>query len=240
MLYRARLRLAIVLALLTLTGCGALPAVTSPATPQPTSAPIAPPTSAPTAGASATSPADDAAMTGMLVATVTAQQPTTATLPLEIHAFPLRQDDPDVRRWAVYSSGSAVDGGKDHFVSIYTAGSDGWELVSTLTVTNPTSVEAGWVEQVTFAPGKTWLAVKGSSGLVGPCCFDLLSFDGAALHSELSYSERNIDLDQIHIGTNPDGQPQISLPVELYKGMDQPRESFTVNFVWDGEKVVQR
>ena len=248
MLFCARPRLAIVLALLlALSGCGATPAAAPPTSaPQPTAPPTAAPTAPPTDAATAppaAAPANDVDMTRMLVAAVIGLQPTTtttATSALEIHAFPLRQDNPDARLWVAYSSGDRVRADSEHFVSIYTPKVDGWELVSTLTVTNSTIIEAGGVEQVTFVSGKTWLAVKGSSGLVGPCCFELLSFDGASLRSELLYSERNIDLDTIQIGPNPDGQPQISIPVVLYKGIEQPTESFTVNFVWDGRKIVKR
>lgn len=258
MLSRPYLSLVLVLTLLGLPGCGtqpaaapptnapasAAPAATVPTVPTdaPTDAP-AEATAAPAETASAVTPvANTADMISTLVANLTAQQPTTATERLQLHAFQLVQHKVDLPLWVVYTSGSSADAGQEHVVSIYTPEQAGWRLVSTVTLTTPTAIEPGGVEQVAFAPDGAWawLAVKGSSGLIGPCCFDLLAFEQMALRSELSYSERNIDLDTIMIGPGSDGQPEVSIPVDLYKGMDTEREHFTVRFVWNGQKVVQR
>lgn len=233
MLSRLCVGLALALTLLALPGCGAQPAAApptlaaTPAAPAPTDAPALTPT------------ADITSMTDTLVATLTAQQPITATQHLQIHAAPLSELSPG-DLWLVSTSGSSTRAETEHFVALYLPGAGGWEPVSTLVLTDVYELEAEGVQPVRLAPGRAWVAVKSSSGLVGPCCLDLLSFDGAQLRRELSYHERNINLEQIQIGPGPDGQPLVSIPVELYKGIGAERELFTVTFVWDGQRFVQR
>jgi hypothetical protein len=87
--------------------------------------------------------------------------------------------------WAAYSVGMAsYDPVQQHFVAIYTHDGEGWQPLARLVLTDCAEiVDRGSLVQVPLEPGRIWLELQSYAG-VHSGCYDLMSFDGAALRVE--------------------------------------------------------
>lgn len=75
--------------------------------------------------------------------------------------------------------------------------------------------------------------------LVEPCCYDLLRFDGTALHNELSVAERGIESALIRPG--PGGVPEVQITVQPWNGASAaPAPQEVTVYRWDGRCVVKQ
>lgn len=247
---RASLRRRLVpLAICALVACAAPPAATAP-TPAPAVAPTAAPTATPEPSPQPTTPpptaAPAAALTSDLEAYVAAElQPAledayaatgwdeTGTYGLQV--LPL--DPPDAARplWAVYSKGLAVAPETPHIVAIYTREADAWRELGRVELRAP-ALTGDALQQVRLDDRRVWLVASGVSGLVGSCCIDVLSFDGAALRSELSIEERNVVSASV---AEEDGRPTLVVELDIYNGPEQPKTEETRRYRWDGEALVE-
>ncbi len=150
--------------------------------------------------------------------------------------LPLQTPDASQSLWAVYSTGATLDPNLQHFVAIYAQASNSWQEIGRVTLANPSQLANGAVTQVEIEPTRVWLAVRGSSGLIGPCCYDLLSFDGTTLRNELAFTERIITATEVT--RNAEGAAEVRITVERYQGAANPSAPpETLVFVWDGKKI---
>jgi hypothetical protein len=131
------------------------------------------------------------------VATVVAGLPPTATpkpgeRPLfvgitEIGALSLGADSSGRPLWAIFSTGTrSFNPIQSHFVAVYVRTDRGWQQLSRVELDDADFVFPQAVTRVALEPSHTWLEVESGAGAHGGC-FDLLSFDGARLHHEVSY-----------------------------------------------------
>ena len=106
-------------------------------------------------------------------------------------AQPMRSDD-GRQWWVVYSldmRNFELDKTAAHFVAIYSYDDDQWQERARVTLVeqqNGVNLEPDYLEdvrQVTIAPGKLWIQVKGGMGLHSGS-YHLLSFDGITLQPE--------------------------------------------------------
>lgn len=220
------LLIALIIALM-LAGCGTPPAPPSAAAPSAVASPL---TVAPTAPTP--QPSDLAAD---LAATVTAQLAPGDGM--DVTVIVLKRGTTEQPLWAVFSTGTALD--TPRVVAIYAHADSGWHELSRVTLDNPISIGLDDVAQVPFTPPDIWLAVRGSSGLVGPCCYDLLRFDGTALHNELSVAERGLESAVIRSG--PGGVPEVQITVRPWTGAGgaSAPEAVTV-YRWNGQRMVKQ
>ncbi|HEY0070956.1 MAG TPA: hypothetical protein VGE04_13400 [Chloroflexia bacterium] len=129
-----------------------------------------------------------------LQATVVAGLPATPTPGAEgsdfggfegVNVIPL--NTPDGSLWAAYSYGARrFEPLEQHFVAVYTHGEAGWRELGRVVLEDPDYVDRAGVEQVAIEPENAWLQVESGVGAHGGC-FNLLRFDGQALHSEVSH-----------------------------------------------------
>jgi hypothetical protein len=171
------------------------------ATPKPTNTPRPSATPAPTATREPTNtPAPTAVpvatFTAELSATVVASLPPTPT-PAEggpgfepgiegVGALALQAPEKYGQLWAVWSRGTrAFDPPQNHFVAIYGREQSGWRELARTELADPDYLDAQGVAQVQLDPRYVWLEAQGGVGAHGGC-YDLLRFDGQALHSEVS------------------------------------------------------
>jgi hypothetical protein len=93
--------------------------------------------------------------------------------------------------WAAYSIGSRNTGGQQqkpqsHFVAVYEHAGDTWREAGHVELDSPDFLSEGGVTQVDIEPTHVWLAVESGAGAHGGC-YDVLSFDGKTLQSEVSH-----------------------------------------------------
>ncbi len=265
---RSLCRLIVLSIVLLVSACGAAPNTAAPInagtptvmaaakrTPSPP-APTAAPTS-PTREPAAVPPTEPAVLpsseedltrlTAELAATMTARLPTPAPtsasepVPSEgltaVQVISLTGGAVDRPVWAVASAGVAPPGAQ-HFVALFTYSAGSWQEVSRIMLDTPTHLDEHSMAQVRIEPRRIWLEVRGRSGLIGPCCYDLLSFDGVTLRNELSYQERYFEPAVEDV--NADGIAEVVLTIQPYGGASEwPQRHAAKLFHWDGAQMVE-
>lgn len=121
--------------------------------------------------------------------------------------------------WAVYSRGLRnfdLNPLPNHFVAIYTQADGKWKELARQefssddqTVAAPDYVGDGGLTQAQIEPSHTWLALEGGAGAHSGV-FDLLDFDGQALHVQLNGFSSSPDVGIIK-DVNGDGVPDVVL-----------------------------
>lgn len=148
---------------------------------------------------------------------------------------PLRPDQP---LWAVFSTGTADPSRVPHFVALYTREATAWRELGRLNLEQPFVVTPESLRQVQLRGQRVWLVINGNSGLVGPCCVDLLSFDGATFSSELAYTARTISA--VTVEDEENEQPVLVITVQPWQGASAPPASSEQHrFVWDGSAITR-
>jgi hypothetical protein len=146
---------------------------------------------------------------------------------------PLRADQP---LWAVFSTGAADPSRVPHVVALYTREAAEWRELGRLNLDQPSVVAPESLRQVQLGGQRVWLLIDGISGLVGPCCVDLLSFDGATLSSELAFSARTISA--VTVDDEGTEQPVLRITVQPWQGAAaSPASPEQHRFVWDGSVI---
>ena len=199
----------------------AAPILPSPTSIPPTSIPPTsiPPTSIPTAPVADTQ-ALAALATRELGQAAAVQALNSTALPGFWLAYPATSDDAGVPGLAIYRADQA-----------------GWRRITSVQLDMPT-VEGGGVQQVALTDKAIWIAVRGRSSLVGPCCFDLLRFDGTQLTTEIHFSERG--LQDVRYSTSGE-QPEVRIVVQPFGGATAtPAPPVELVYVWDGSRMVER
>lgn len=103
-----------------------------------------------------------------------------------VSAFPLDNRLDKRSLWVAYSQGMrSFDPPQNHFVAIYTRTGLLWRELGRLELSNSDYYSEWAVEQVQIDDSRVWLQVQGGAGAHGGC-FDLLNFDGQALHNVLT------------------------------------------------------
>ncbi|GAB4214341.1 MAG: hypothetical protein OHK0022_52730 [Roseiflexaceae bacterium] len=221
--FRAGLILPLLLA--ALTACGNAAPAQAPA--GPTIGALAAPTVATLS----------AAETAEVIKAATAQRGANAVQGLTLHTFQFR--DPKLEPFVVvYTSGESADVSTPQFVAVYRKQANNWLEASIITLTNPPILDQDSVKEVAFAPDRTWIEVRGRSGLVGPCCYDLLSFDGTILDNKLSFSEGTVN--EVTLEQGPDGKPQVRINATPFGDAQSSAAPVTKIFAWDGQQMAER
>ncbi len=175
--------------------------------------------------------------TAEVIRAATAQRGANAVQGLTLHTFQFR--DPKLEPFVVvYTSGESADVSTPHFVAVYRKQVNTWLEASIITLTNPMIVDQDGVKEVAFAPDHSWIEVRGRSGLVGPCCYDLLSFDGNFLDNKLSFADGT--LNEVALEQGPDSKPQVRLNATPFEGAENNAVPITKLFVWDGQQMAER
>lgn len=105
-----------------------------------------------------------------------------------VKVLPLTKSGPGSPYWAAFSYGFRIfEPLQNHFVTIYSQTDAGWQEVSRLELENPDYLDPTAVRQVQIEPSRLWLEVQGGAGAHAGT-YDLLSFDGQSLRSEVSHS----------------------------------------------------
>jgi hypothetical protein len=188
-----------------------------------TAAPITP-TAAPTATAVAATPTSSAPAlsTDSLVQLVQSQLPQGAFE--GVTALPLTVAAGQPPLWAVYSRGLRNFDQQplpEHFVAIYTQADGKWKELARQefssddqTVSAPDYMEDGGLVQTQIEPTHVWLALEGGAGAHSGV-FDLLDFDGQALHVQLNGFSSSPGVGSIE-DVNGDGVPDVVLDATDY------------------------
>jgi hypothetical protein len=116
--------------------------------------------------------------------------------------------------WVAYSTGSRNTGGSEqqpqrHFVAAYERTGDAWREAGRVELESPDFLSEGGVSQVSIEPARVWLAVESGAGAHGGC-YDLLSFDGTTLQSEVSHCASSPGAGRLE-DVNGDGQNDVVL-----------------------------
>ncbi|HEU4328382.1 MAG TPA: hypothetical protein VFS21_34910 [Roseiflexaceae bacterium] len=223
--FRFRAGLILPLLLAALTACGNAAPAQAPA--GPTIAALAAPTVATLS----------AEQTAEVIKAATAQRGASAVQGLTLHTFQFR--DPKLEPFVVvYTSGESADGSTPHFVAVYRKQANNWLEASIITLTNPMMVDQDAVKEVAFAPDRSWIEVRGRSGLVGPCCYDLLSFDGNFLDNKLSFADGT--LNEVTLEQGPDSKPLVRLSATPFDGVENNAAPMTKIFSWDGQQMTEQ
>lgn len=176
---------------------------TAVSTPAPT---LPPPTAVPDANT------DD------LLALIQADLPTNAFDGLTV--LPLYAPQSERPLWAIHSSGFRnydLDPVPSHFVAIYTYENGRWQQLAWQNlnggiddlIPSPDILVEGTVNQVDIDPADIWLAIDGYIGAHGGA-FQLLRFDGASLHVEVTGSSASPGVGYLE-DLNKDGMPELIL-----------------------------
>lgn len=140
--------------------------------------------------------------------------------------------------WLAYTTGSTV-AGQPHTVTLYARDGAGWRMLANHELPDALTVAEGDVAQVLFGDQHAWIAVRSSSGLVGPCCLDVVRYDGSTLRQVFTFSERGVQ--NIRYRTSPSGNPQIEIDVLPPSGAESKAGTLQTRvFVWDGLAFAQR
>lgn len=198
---KRRALVGLVLILVLISACTALPTPLGPAAP--TGSPIPTPTATarpPTPTASPTPPS--AADLQTLVEAGLMPTPTpdisgwSPSGIAQVVVLPLESPPGDRPLWAVASTGGRYfEAEQYHFVALYTHDAAGWQELARLELVPDFKAEPvdpgadylfeGSVSQVSVTPGRIWLQVEGGTGAHSGT-YHLLSFDGQALRVELA------------------------------------------------------
>ena len=110
----------------------------------------------------------------------------------DVELMPLHRGDKGPPLWAVYSVGMGFyDLEAGHFVAIYAHKEGIWQEIGRVVLTDCAEyVGDGSLWQVFLEPSHIWLEMHSGVGAHGGC-YDLLSFDGVALHHELAHANAN-------------------------------------------------
>jgi len=197
------------------------PAAAAPTdTPLPTNTPAPTSTPAPTLTPTLQpSPTALAAQPEELAATLVASLPPTSTPDSsgfsmggysEVEVLPLTPPAGGRPLWVAFSFGMrSFEPLINHFVAIYTHDAAGWQQVSRLELECPDYMDKTSVQQVTIDPSRTWLEIQGGMGAHSGC-YQLLSFDGQTLRSELTNTSSSPGAGQVK-DVNGDGNPDVLL-----------------------------
>ncbi len=177
-------------ALVGLVACSPDPSMARSNTDAPTTAATPEPVAAGPAQGRPPDAVPAAVPTEDLIAQVTASLPKDAFA--GIRAVPLRVAEGAQPLWAVMSTGQLnfeLQPLPSHFLAIYTLTGAAWKELAHLDLSidqgGPTFVEEGACQQVDLEPSHVWFVVAGGVGAHGGS-FELVSFDGQALHVEAS------------------------------------------------------
>ena len=182
---------------------------------------IASPTAVPTLAPSTNTPTEPTAVpnANALLNLVEAELPPNAYDAIDV--LPLHVPEGERPLWAVFSQGhrnydlNPVPG---HFVAIYTLVNGRWQALARQTLNNEELGEYGFgpdilfeqgVTQVDLDPTNIWLVVDGGAGAHGGT-FQLLRFDGAALHLEKDSGNSSPGVGYLE-DLNGDGTPELIL-----------------------------
>jgi hypothetical protein len=128
----------------------------------------------------------------------------------EVEVLPLTPPAGDRPLWVAFSVGMhSFEPLINHFVAIYTHDAAGWKQLSRLELECPDYLDKTSVQQVTIDPSRVWLEVQGGIGAHSGC-YQLLSFDGQALRSELTTTSPSPGAGQVK-DVNGDGKPDVLL-----------------------------
>ena len=104
-----------------------------------------------------------------------------------VYVIPLTTSSVDSTSWAAFSYGMRrFEPVENHFVAVYSHSESGWQELSRLELEDPDIVDQAAVQQVDVEPENTWIQVESGVGAHAGC-FNLLRFDGNALHNEVSH-----------------------------------------------------
>lgn len=188
---------------------------------------LATPTPVPSPTATAVPPTADA---GVIFDTEALREAVLADLPANAfdHVAVMQLATPIAQRplWVVYSQGFRnfdLTPVPEHFVAVYANENGQWQEVARQDLNTPMSGEMGvgpdflyeqGVTQVDFEPSNSWLAVDGGVGAHGGT-FQLLRFDGAALHIDVAASSASPGLGYFE-DINSDGRNDLMLRLHDY------------------------
>jgi hypothetical protein len=141
--------------------------------------------------------------------------------------------------WLAYTYGlRGFDPQQQHIVAIYTRDASGWRQLARTEMANPDYVSDGTVTQVKVAPGRLWVESQSGVGAHGSC-YDLLSFDGTDLRSEVSFCASMPGAGELR-DLNEDGTPDVVLdrsePYIFCYACNVRRMEFGV-LRWDGSAM---
>lgn len=116
--------------------------------------------------------------------------------------------------WAAYSTGSRntlgnVQQPQRHFVAAFEHDAGKWREVGRVELESPDFLSDGGVSQIDIEPSHAWLAVESGAGAHGGC-YDVLSFDGETLQSEVSHCASSPGAGRLE-DVNGDGQSEVVL-----------------------------
>jgi hypothetical protein len=116
--------------------------------------------------------------------------------------------------WVAYSTGSRSTASADqqpqrHFVAAYEHSGGTWREVGRVELDSPDFLSEGGVSQIDIESTHAWLAVESGAGAHGGC-YDVLSFDGKTLRSEVSHCASSPGAGRLE-DVNGDGQTDIVL-----------------------------
>ncbi len=199
---------------------------------------------APIVSATPTPTTDVLALTAELSRTIVAQLPPTPTASSEgestgidnVRVLPLQPITASQSLWAVVSIGLRNGPRSPHFVAIYTSTEAGWHELSRITLPEPDQINPQDIAQVDVVGERRWVAIRGLAA-IGPCSYDLISFDGTTLRNELSRAERYFEprLDDL----DRDGTLEVILERWPYQGAaGHPKPDVQV-FRWEGTRMEQ-
>lgn len=192
--------------------------------PTPTLAAIEPTdTAVPTPIPPTTAPPTAVPDTADLLAGVQAGLPPNAYDDLAV--FPLSVPEGERPLWVVHSVGMRhydLDPVPGHFIAIYTVEDGGWRELARQSLddqsdeffASPDYLFEGGVAQVEIDPAYIWLVVEGGVGAHGGT-YNLLRFDGSALHIEASASAANPGVGSLS-DLNGDGMPELIIEQHDY------------------------
>jgi len=143
--------------------------------------------------------------------------------------------------WAVFTIGMGFYDPKGHFVAIYTHDDRGWrELDRVVLPLGAEYINSDSLKQVQIDPGRIWLEIQSGGGAHGGG-YDLLSFDGQVLRTEVSHGHDSPNAGWLK-DLDGNGIPEVILnQTENYVfcyacGMRLPL--FQV-LRWDGKKLIE-
>ena len=262
---RLAIRIMTLLMLLSIAGCGALPATPLPEavlpTPSPTLPAAAVATTTPTAAivpaaltpAATAAPARQSApLAAELAGIVKQTNPPLSVTPgpgyMTIEAFPLASPAglPAGDYWLAYTAGMrSYQPDRKLSIAVYSHSANGWQAVSRADLQCAEYLNSGDVKQVPLDPGSAWILAASGVGAHGGC-LELFSFDGATLRSQLQAFSPSPGMGSVRDlfgdGTNGGGTNVVVLDqsepyVFCYAcGVRYPR--FKV-LAWDGAKLVE-
>jgi len=115
----------------------------------------------------------------------------------EVEVLPLTPPAGSRPLWVAFTFGMrSFEPLINHFIAIYTHDAAGWQEVSRIELECPDYMDKTSVQQVAIDPSRVWLEIQGGIGAHSGC-YQLLSFDGQTLRSELSTSSSSPGMGQV-------------------------------------------